>query len=83
MVSNNERHRFYALNKSLLRLLLLGRKTPTEEYLTRIRTARNTDGTKRFKTPQYLKLNQVRIVCSRSSYLSAFVIDTKSDQDVV
>ena len=51
MVSNNERHRFYALNKSLLRLLLLlGRKTPTEEYLTRIRTARNTDGRKRFKT---------------------------------
>ena len=82
MVSNNERHRFYALIKSLFRLLL-GRKTPTEEYLTRIRTARNTDGTKRFKPHQYLKLNQVRTVCSRSFYLSAFVVDTKSDQDVV
>ncbi|CAF4154958.1 unnamed protein product, partial [Rotaria sordida] len=37
---------------------LYGRKTPTEEYVTRIRTARNSDGSKTFKTTQYLTYKQ-------------------------
>ncbi|CAF1458184.1 unnamed protein product [Adineta steineri] len=39
---------------------LYGRKTPNEEYLTRIRTARNTDGTKKFNPKQYLTCTQIQ-----------------------
>ncbi|CAF4890567.1 unnamed protein product [Rotaria sp. Silwood1] len=37
-----------------------GRKIPVDEYVHRIRTARNPDSTKRFKTTQYLTPNQVK-----------------------
>jgi hypothetical protein len=36
-----------------------GRKTPTEEYVKRIRTARHSDGTKMFQINQYLTFSQV------------------------
>ncbi|CAF4613272.1 unnamed protein product [Rotaria socialis] len=39
---------------------IYGRKTPVEEYVTRIRTARNNDGTKKFNPSQYLTYNQVQ-----------------------
>ena len=42
-----------------------GRKTPNEEYVKRIRTARHSDGTKMFQINQYLTLSQV--TDSRSS----------------
>jgi hypothetical protein len=36
-----------------------GRKVSVDEYVTRIRTARNPDLTKRFNTSQYLTHSQV------------------------
>lgn len=39
----------------------IGRKITIDEYVSRIRKARNPDSTKRFKTSQYLTYNQVSI----------------------
>lgn len=40
---------------------LYGRKITPDEYVRRIRTARNTNGSKMFSPSQYLTVSQVRI----------------------
>ena len=51
-----------------------GRKIPIDEYVTRIRTARNADSSKPLKTTQYLTHNQVFYFLVQSAVSNVFVL---------
>jgi hypothetical protein len=59
MVSHAGLHSFKIINNPCVFYHIQGRKIPVDEYIHRIRTARNPDSTKRFNTTQYLTPNQV------------------------
>ena len=59
MVSHANLHFYKIINNLFVFYHIQGRKIPVEEYVQRIRTARNPDSTKRFNTNQYLTPNQV------------------------
>ena len=64
---------------------MYGRKTPIEEYVKRIRTARHNDGTKMFQINQYLTSSQVNtssLLCQHPA-TNAALKGTKSDSNAV